>query len=408
MEFNYVVINSRGERISGKKEAEQKEDVFNFLMSKGFTVISLTEAINIDLSTFVSTDLGGIPLKEKVLVIKQLATMISAGIPIIQALDLLVKQTEKPSLQKKLNEIYKAVERGLTLTEAFGSQSGILSEVQINLLAAGEKSGNLVQILGKIALDMEKSKTLRGQVIGALIYPAVIFVAMIAVIVILILFMVPQVKDLYASFGRNDLPFATTILIEISNFFSNSFSIVVLLILGLTVYFALRYTNSTYKGRRFLDKLKLRIPVWGTLLKKMEVVQFCRIFNMLLSSGLPITDSVEIVAKALSNKNFSDVLLFARDDIIKGTPLSLALAKHNKNTIYPLVLIKIISVGEESGKIEKVLEDMTSFYEIEVNQMTANLTKLIEPFIMLIAGGLVMFLALAIYTPTLQIVQNIS
>lgn len=408
MEFNYVVISPKGERITGKKNAEKKEDVFNFLITKGFTVISLSETLNLDLSNFISTDIGGIPLKEKVILIKQLSTMISAGIPIIQAIDLLVKQAEKPALQKKLSEIYKAVESGSSLTEAFSRQTGILSEVQINLLAAGEKSGNLSEILSKITIDMEKSKVLRGQIIGALIYPAVIFVAMIAVIIVLILFMVPQVKDLYASFGRSDLPFATQILIGISDLFSNSFSLFVIIIGIITMFVAFRYANTTYRGRRFIDKFKLRVPILGNLIKKMEITQFCRIFSMLLTSGIPITEATEITGKALSNKVFSDILVGVKDDIIKGSNLSLSLAKHNTNNAYPVILVKIIAVGEESGKLEKVMEDIGSFYEAEVTQMSTNLTKLIEPFIMLIAGGLVMFLALAIYTPTLQIVQNIS
>lgn len=406
--FKYTVITNKGERISGEKEAKSQSDIVNSLYEQGFTIVSVDEKIGVDISALAKTDIGGLPLQDKVILTKQLATMSSAGIPLLQSLDILIQQTEKESLKIKLQEVYKSVQGGVALSESFQKVGGIYNEVQINLIAAGEKSGNLNEILVKVAEDLEKSKDLRGKILGAMIYPVIIFAVIIVVLVVMMVFMIPQVKTLYDSFGATELPFITQILVNISTFFSNPVVLVIMLIGIVALIILYKYYNSTESGKFFIDRMKLKIPVFGNLIRKVNLAEFCRLTSLLIQSGMPILEVLQIVGKATNNKVFSDVLFKSHDELIKGSSLALSIAKYNKYQVYPLLLIKIIATGEEAGKLDEILSDMGRFYENEVNQITSNLTKLMEPFILIVAGGLVALLAVGIYLPMYQLGQVVN
>lgn len=406
--FKYIVINNKGERITGERESSAQNDVVEYLYGQGFTIVSVEEKIGINFGSIAKTEIGGLPIQDKVILTKQLSTMSSAGIPLLQSLDILIQQTEKESLKNKLQDVYKSVQAGTTLSESFKKAGGIYNEVQINLLAAGEKSGNLNEILEKIADDLEKNKDLRGKVLGAMIYPVIIFAVMIVVVVVMMLFMIPQVKALYESFGENELPLITQILVNLSEFFSNPAVLVALVVFAIALFVLYRYYNGTKTGRYALDRAKLKIPVFGNLIQKVNLAEFCRLSAMLIQSGLPILEVLQIVAKATDNSVFSNTLYKAHDELIKGSSLAVAIAKYNKYGVYPLILVKIIATGEEAGKLDKILEDMGKFYDNEVNQITSNLTKLMEPFILIVAGGLVALLAVGIYLPMYQLGQVVN
>lgn len=403
--YNYTVINQKGERVKGEREAGSENEIVDYLYSLGYTIVSVEENIGLNLRALAKSDIGGLPVKDKVILTKQLSTMTDAGIPLLQSIDILIQQTEKEGLKAKLTEVYKMVQAGTALSESFKKVGGVFNEVQINLLAAGEKSGNLNEILKKITEDLEKSKDLRGKILGAMIYPAVIFVVMIAVVAVMMLFMIPEVKKLYGSFGEAELPFITQGLVTISELLSNPVVLVILLILFVGSIVLYRYYNSTKGGRLVIDRLKLKIPVFGNLMQKVSIAEFCRLTSMLIQSGLPILDVLQIVAKASNNTLFSSVLYGAKDELTKGSSLALAIAKYNKYGVYPLILVKIIATGEEAGKLDQILADMGKYYESEVNQITSNLTKLMEPFILIVAGGMVALLAVGIYLPMYQLGQ---
>ncbi len=406
--FKYVVTTSTGQRIEGEKESSSKDDLVKFLQSQDFTIISITENIGFDVSRVFQSDIGGLPLNDKVVLIKQLSTMVGANIPIIQAIDILVQQTEKKSLKLKLQNIYKSIEAGTSLAESFQKEGGILSDVHLNLLAAGEQSANLNEMLEKIAIDLEKSKNLKGKITGALIYPAIIFIAIIVVVFLMITVMIPQVKDLYQSLGQAELPAVTQFLVSLGESFNNIATLIIVVILAISIFGLYKYAYSTPKGAEFIDRLKLKMPIFGQLIQKSEVAQFCRLTAMLAKSGIQIIEAIEIVGNASGNKVFRNVILNSKQEIVKGSTVSLALAKYNENVAFPVVLIRIIATGEESGKLDKILEDMSVFYEGEVQQLADNLTKLMEPLIMVIAGGLVAFLAIAVYLPIFQVGQLVN
>lgn len=406
--YRYVAVNSKGIRVTGDRESDSESEVADYLYSQGLTIISVQEKIGLTLKMLSNTDIGGLPIKDKVILVKQLSTMSSAGIPLLQSLDILIQQTDRESLKIKLQDVYKSVQSGTSLSESFKKVGGVFNEVQINLLSAGERSGNLTEILGKIAEDLEKTKNLRGKILGAMIYPVIIFVVMFVVLIVMLVFMIPQVKILYESFGAAELPFITQALVSFSEIFTNIFFLISAMVLSAASFILYRYYNSTEVGKLFIDRIKLKIPVFGGLIQKVSIAEFCRLTALLIQSGLPILDVLQIVAKATGNSVFSSVLLRSREELIKGSSLAMAMAKFNKNNAYPLILIKIIATGEESGKLDQILSDMGKYYENEVEQITSNLTKLMEPFILIIAGGLVALLAVGIYLPMYQLGQVVN
>jgi len=407
-EFKYVAVSNTGQRLEGVKEAESQSEVVEFLNSQGMMPVIVQESVGVNFKKLLNVEIGGMSLEEKVVLVRQLSTMVGAGIPIIQAIDILVQQADKDTTKEKLTKIYKAIEAGTALSDAFRKEGGILNEVQVNLMAAGEKSGNLNEILLKIADDLEKSKNLSGKIKGALIYPAIIFVVMIAVLVLMIVVMVPQVKQLYTSLGQTDLPFVTNVLVGIGNLFTNIPSLIITIIVIISIYLGFKYYVGTPSGRKQFDSFKLKLPVFGNLLQKIEIVEFCRLLSMLMVSGIPIIEALDIVGRATGNVVFRDIILGAKDDLAKGSSLALALAKYNTKQGFPLIIIRMIATGEEAGSVDVVLRDLASFYESEVDQIAGNLTKLIEPFILVVVGVLVGFMAIAIYLPIYQVGQIVN
>lgn len=400
-EYTYTVVSPTGSKVEGKREAENKDELMKYLVSKNFTVLNIRETLGLDFKRFANANIGGLPLNERVLVMKQLATMISAGIPIIQAVGIIEDQLENQTLKEKFSQIYKKIESGFPLSKAFIEAGGILSEVQVNLLAAGEKSGNLNEMLLKIAEDLENSKKLRGKLIGALIYPAIIMVVLVIVVAVMIIVMVPQVTSLYLSLGasESDIPFVTRLLVNLGSTLGSPLFLILAIISIVTGVLGYRVYASEPSRKLTIDKVKLKIPIFGNLIAKVQLAEFCRITAMLLKSGVPIIDAMETVSRAMGNTVHQVIIEQSMKEVKQGAAVSLAIAKNNINEAFPLILIRIMATGEEAGNFEKVLEDMNLYYAAEVEQITSNLTKLLEPFILVLVGGLVAFLAVAIYLP---------
>ena len=401
--FSYTVIDKTGKKIKGSTDSPNRISLVEYLQSKGYTVLTIREDFSVSFKKLINLEVGGYSLKDKVLVVKQLSTMITAGIPIIQAVRILEEQAPKPSLKDKLNNVFKKIESGSTLSEAFKAESGIFNEVQINLIFAGEKSGRLNEVLIKIADDLEQRKKLQGKISGAMIYPIIVFCLMILIVSVLVVFMVPQVRELYSSFGQKDLPLVTEFLVKLSDFLSNPITFITLPIFIFSLYISFKIFTSKAEGRLVIDKMKLKLPVFGDLISKVQVVEFCRLMSLLLQSGVPIIETTKIVANSLENELFRSILQKAEEDLRNGSSISLSIAKNNKNNTYPLILLKVIGTAEESGNVDLVLNDMYKFYNNEVEQTTENLTKAMEPLILVIVGLMVGFLAIAIYLPLYQI-----
>jgi type IV pilus assembly protein PilC len=408
MRFKYIIVNNKGEKLVGYKEANNKEEIFTYFNKVGYTVISIQEDIFFNFKKIFKQEIGGIPLKDKVFLFKQLKIMIKAAVPVLQIIDILRQQTQKYSIKVILDNIYNSIESGKSISQSFSQQKSLVSEVQASLLEVGEKSGKLPEIITKITEDLEKQFVLRSKIVGALIYPIIIFVLLLGVIIFMIIFMVPQIKDLYNSFGQTELPVATKILVGIGELFTNLTSVIPLLVLILGSIVGFITYSKTNVGKINLERLRLKIPIIGNLYKLVQIVQLTRVLYVLLDSGVSIINALEISKNSVNSYTLKNIISNSKEDVIKGLNLSVALSKDNTLNFIPEIILKLIAVGEESGQISSVLKDINNFYEQELDQVTKNLTKTLEPLIMLVVGIMVMFLALAVYSPTVQLIQNIS
>ncbi|MBN1915551.1 type II secretion system F family protein [Candidatus Dojkabacteria bacterium] len=403
--FRYIATKKTGERIEGEMEATSREEVLNALHGQDLIVVNIDDSIGFSLKKIGSVQIGGIPLKDKVFFTKQMSVMLSAGLPITQSLDILVQQTTNEGFRNELNSILEEVKGGNTLSSAFSKRKSMFNEVQLSLLRAGEQSGNLSEVITQISIDLEKSNDIQSKIRSAMIYPVIILVAVVVVLFVMILFMVPAVEELYADFGGAELPIVTRLLVAFGNFVKSPIGFIS--IVGGTglIIFAFRYYRGTKSGREFTDKLLLKIPVFGPLNTKIQITQLTRLTHMLLVSGIPIIDTIKTVTNSMSNIHFQNALSSAAEDVSKGIPLAVPLSK---SKYIPLIVSQMIATGEETGSLDQILESLAEFYDNEVNQITNNLTKLMEPLILLFVGGLVGLLAVAIYLPIYQIGQFVQ
>ncbi|MCA9383858.1 type II secretion system F family protein [Candidatus Dojkabacteria bacterium] len=402
--FKYKASQKDGKIIEGEKAADTRDDLISLLHEQGFMIINVEEKVGFDLSRFSDIQVGGIPLKEKVFFVKQLSAMLKAGLPIVQALEIMLDQARFSSLKTKLTNVYKDVKSGLPMGASFGKHELIFDELQLSLITAGEQSGNLVEIMEQIADDMEKSNEVRNKVRGALIYPVIVILTAIVVIIILVIFMIPAVEDLYIDLGATteDIPAITRFLVILSDFFTNPFGAIATIIALLALVIGYRSFYASEFGRKVVDRGLIRMPIFGELIAENQVLQMTRLLGLLMRSGIPIIDALKATAKSLGNVHFQEALNYAADRVSKGSPISLPLAKSG---VVPIMVVKMIATGEDTGQLDKILEDLSRFYEAEVNEKTSNLTKLMEPLMLLVVGGLVAFLAVAVYLPIYSISQ---
>ena len=401
--FNFEAADKQGKIISGKREADSAKEIVDYLHSQDLIVITIEEGF--DFKNILNLQIGGVPFKEKVFLIKQLTFMLEAGLPILQALEVLVDQARYPGLKEKLKKVYFDVKGGLPLATSFAKQDVIFDEIQISLIQSGEKSGNLVEVMQQIAIDIEKKHKLKSKVKNAMIYPTIIVLTAIVVMIILVIYMVPAVVDLYEDLGAQDrIPFVTRVLVGISNFFTSPLGLIMTLLIVLGLILGYRLIYASQGGRNIIDKAFVRMPILGTLINNIQVVEMTRMLSMLLKSGIPIIEAMYSTAGALGNIHYSSALINSAEKVSKGSSIALSLAK---SEVIPGIVIKMIATGEDTGSLDKILKDLSLFYENEVNEMTANLTSLIEPVLLLVVGVMVAFLAIAVYFPIYNIAQII-
>ncbi|HRO64817.1 MAG TPA: type II secretion system F family protein, partial [Candidatus Dojkabacteria bacterium] len=260
--FKYEAADKQGKVVAGKRDAESAKEIVDFLHEKDLIVITIEESF--DLKNLFSLQVGGVPYKERVFLIKQLTFMLEAGLPILQSLEVLVDQAKYPSLKEKLKKVYLDVKGGLPLATSFAKQDVIFDEIQISLIQSAEKSGNLIEVMQQISIDIEKKQKLKNKVKNALIYPTIIVLTAIVVMMILVIYMVPAVVDLYADLGAADqIPLVTRILVAISNFFTSPVGIIITVLVLLGLVLGYRVAHASEGGRRVIDKAYLKMPILG-------------------------------------------------------------------------------------------------------------------------------------------------
>jgi type IV pilus assembly protein PilC len=333
---------------------------------------------------------------------RQFATMIDAGLPLIQGLEILGTQEPNITLKKAVGTIRGDVESGSTLSNALKKHPKIFSDLYVSLVSAGEMGGMLDTILNRLATYIEKAEKLKRKVKGAMVYPSVVLSIALIVIAVLLVFVIPVFQEMFEGLG-GELPAITQFVVDLSEFLRNNiFYIIGALVL---LFFAFNRFKATEKGRIMVDKTLLGLPVFGMLLKKSAIANFTRTLQTMTSSGVPILDGLGIVAATSGNKVVEKAILDTRTSISEGKTISEPLSKSG---IFPPMVTQMISVGESTGALDTMLGKIADFYEDEVNAAVDAITALIEPFMMVFLGGTIGFMLLAMYMPIFKIAGAIE
>ena len=387
--------NKKGRVIKGEIEAADERIARVQIKRRNIEVTKLKQKPK-DLFENISFMQPKITKKDVVIFTRQFSTMINAGLPIVQGLTILAEQAENKSFKKILQQITKDVEGGATLADALQSHPKIFDSLFVGLVAAGEAGGILDTILQRLATYIEKSEKLKSQVKGALVYPAVVVSIAVIVIAVIMIFVIPVFQDLFASVGRA-LPLPTQIVVDMSDFTKGNIHY---MIGGFIIFVWLfRRYYRTKSGRKKIDQLMLKLPIFGEIIKKVAVARFTRTLGTMVSSGVPILDALEITAKTAGNSVVEEIILDARKSIAEGQTIAEPLSE---NEVFPGMVAQMISVGEATGALDAMLAKIADFYDDEVDAAVAAMTSMLEPLLMLFLGGSIGGLVIAMYLPIFQ------
>ncbi|MBK7115190.1 MAG: type II secretion system F family protein [Proteobacteria bacterium] len=331
---------------------------------------------------------------------RQLATMLAAGIPLVQSFDIVGAGHEKPSMQKLILDIKADVEGGISLHEALGKRPLYFDDLYVNLVEAGEQAGALESLLDKVATYKEKTEALKKKVKKALFYPAAVLVVAVVVTIILLIFVIPQFESLFAGFGA-DLPAFTQMIINLSKFVQK-FGIFIGLVVGGAGYAFMYFKKRSRKMRETLDRMTLKFPIIGPIMHKAAIARFARTLSTMFAAGVPLVEAMESVAGATGNIVYENATLAMRDEVATGTRLQRAM----ENTgLFPNMVVQMIAVGEEAGALDEMSGKVATFYEAEVDNAVDSMSSLLEPLIMAILGVLVGGMVIAMYLPIFKLGQ---
>ena len=403
--FAYVGRTRSGAVKKGELSAKTRDEAVDQLRKQSVVVTSLEEKKGggFDLSKI---SLGsGLTDKDLVVFTRQFGTMINAGLPLVQCLEILSTQSENKVLRETIGEVKIQVEAGSTFSDALRRHPKVFDDLYVNLVHAGEVGGLLDTILTRLAKYIEKAMKLKGQIKSAMIYPAAIMGVAVIVITVLMLFVIPIFAKMFLelSGGKVALPGPTQIVIDVSNFFIAYWYVILGAIVGMLV--GIKKYYGTVQGRLVIDKLLLKLPVVGDLIRKASVAKFTRTLGTLLSSGVPLLDGMTICAKTSGNKVVEGTLIDARVSISGGKTIADPLAASG---VFPKMVTHMIAVGESTGALDAMLGKIADFYEDEVDQAVASLTALLEPMMMVFLGVVIGFIVVAMYLPIFKMASAIG
>jgi len=389
-----------GETRSGEMEAQSAEIVEQRLKAQQINVTKVKKK-----PTEIALKLpgsSGVAPRDLMIFTRQFSTMIDAGLPLVQCLDILCSQQENMWFKRVLVQVKGDVESGKTFADALSKHPSVFNPLFVNLVAAGETGGILDTIMSRLAGQIEKSVKLAKQIKGALFYPTAVMTVAVGAVAVLLLFVIPVFEKMFADFG-GQLPTPTQIVIDLSNWSVDHWY--VFLITPIALIFAWSAIRKNKQGRRLTDRMFLSLPVFGPLIRKTAVAQFTRTMGTMLSSGVPILDSLEIVARASSNEIVASGILFARARVSEGKTLAEPLAQTG---IFPAMVCQMVNIGESTGALDAMLTKIADFYEDEVDAAVAGLTSLLEPLIMVFLAVILGGFLIAMYLPIFTIAGNIT
>lgn len=396
-QYNYKAMDRNGKPKKGVVEANNEDKAKERLKSEGLIVQEIKEQ-------GAARKGGGKRVKDKDLAVfcKQFVSVLNAGVTVITALEMMGEQLENKTLQAALREAQAYVQKGGTLADAFKINPKVFPPIMVNMVAAGEMSGNLEVCFERLTTHFENSNALKSKVKSAMTYPIVILVIVIAVVIVLLMTVIPQFAQMFSDLG-SELPAATQMLINFSEFLQHKWYIVLLIVVAVVAAF--KFIGKTDAGSLLYAKIGLKFPLFGQLNIKSAAATFSRTLSTLMASGIPLIDSVEQVAKMMNNRIIRDGLMDARNQVAKGVPLSKPIRDME---IFPNMLPQMIRIGEETGNIEEMIDKVADYYEMEVNSATDGLTAMLEPMIIVVMGVVVGGIVLCIYSPMLNMYDAID
>jgi type IV pilus assembly protein PilC len=388
-----------GKMVSGERVADNQETVRQLLLRDRIQVSSVRPKSEIRVLPKVG---GGVPSKDLAIFTRQFSVMIDAGLPLVQCLEILGSQQQNKNFARVLQQTRMDVEGGASLADAMRKHPKAFDELFTNMIAAGEAGGILDTILKRLATYIEKSVKLKAQVKGAMVYPVSVLGIAAIVIAVILWKVIPTFASMFAGLGA-ELPLPTRFVIALSQWFVRLLPFLV--IGGILLVVAFRRYYATYGGRRVIDRIVLKAPIFGTLMQKIAVARFCRTLATLISSGVPILDGLEITARTAGNAIIEDAIMFVR----KGVESGLTLAQPLKDTgAFPAMVVQMIGVGEQTGALDAMLSKIADFYEEEVDQAVANLLTMMEPIMILFLGMSVGGIIIAMYLPLFDLISKLS
>ncbi len=398
--YQWVGVSPRGETMRGEMEASTRQAVITRLRSQ--RIQPMPEKIRekgrgLNMEIALPSFGGGVKQHEIVIFTRQFATMIDAGLPLVQCLDILSSQTDNKTFAKAIRDVKEQVEAGGTFAASLKRHPKIFSDLYSNMVAAGEVGGILDTILNRLASYMEKIVKLKSKIKGAMIYPACIIAAAVLVTGILLVYVIPVFAELFHSFGQA-LPAPTQFVINLSNFTIAYFWFILIGIAGIAVGIVLTY--RTDRGHYLIDKIMLRVPVFGDLIRKTAIARFTRTLGTLVSSGVPILDALTITGRTAGNKIIEEAIMATRASISEGKTIAEPLIAAK---VFPPMVCQMIAVGETTGSLDAMLQKIADFYEDEVDNAVANLTSLMEPMVILFLGSVIGGLVISMYLPIFKL-----
>lgn len=404
--YQYKVRDRDGRVMQATMEAETERDVATALRQRGFFISEIKPAKtglqrDVELPQWIRSG-SSVGMKDVMVFSRQFATVINAGVPVVQSLNVLQRQTQNPTFSTVIRRIREDVETGIPLSDAMEKYPKLFDRLYIQLVRAGEASGNLDSILDRVAVHMEKEASQRRKIRNAMIYPVAIFVIAIIVVWFLLVSVVPQFGSMINELG-GEMPTMTQIVMNASNFIQRFWWVIILFLVGVGVGVAL--WRRTPAGRMRIDTFLLRMPIFGPLLQKRAIATFSNTFGMLLRGGVNILESLNITKGTADNAMIESILERSREAVERGEQLSTTLHRHPR--VFPPMVPSMLAIGEESGALDTMLEKIGEFYDAEVEETIAGLTTVIEPVMLMGIAVIVGFIVISMFLPMMSVIGQL-
>lgn len=400
--FSYKAVDASGKDVKGTVDAESRDEAVRKIKEQGFLPVSVGKQGALDKDVDISfIGKKKIPARDMSVFCRQFASILKAGVSVINALEMLGEQTENKNLKEAIVNTQSGVEKGESLSDSM-RQNEAFPSILVDMIRAGEASGSLENSLIRMAIQFEKDAKLKGTIKKAMMYPIVLLCVMVGVIIVMLTFVIPSFMTMFEDL-ESDLPITTKMIVALSDNVKAYWYIYILVVVAIVV--AIKLYGRTPDGRHNIDKLKLKIPVFGLLQTKTACASFARTMSTLLQAGMPMIDALEISASTMKNVLYYDALEKVKNGVSLGLPLSNQL---NSSGLFPPMVVHMVGIGEETGNVEEMLTNSAVYYEEEVEVQTQALTSMMEPIIIILMALVVVMLILAIYQPMIQLYNTLG